>query len=146
MAAAVFVAVTTAVTGIVLRRRVALSPYQSPPRVDGDDRGPRRAVVICVTATVVVLAGLVWVSLGLAHRAAHPAGPIVEVVGHTWWWEDASHLVASALEDVLLCALVFFGSMQDKHYVNITVSAIYGYFVACAWLPLYVLIYWLPRM
>ena len=36
-------------------------------------------------------------------------------------------------------------TMEPKHFVSITVSAIYSYFVVAAWLPLYLLLYWLPR-
>jgi hypothetical protein len=35
--------------------------------------------------------------------------------------------------------------MEPEHFVSITVSAIYSYFVVAAWLPLYLLLYWLPR-
>ena len=56
-----------------------------------------------------------------------------------------SHLVASSLEDALLGGLLLWGPLEDKHYVNITVSSLYWYFVVAAWLPLYLLVYWLPR-
>jgi cytochrome c oxidase subunit II len=87
VAAAVLAAVTAVVIAAVLRRRVALGPFGDAPVVDRDDHGPRRAVAAAVAATVVVLAGLVWVSMGQSLHREHPAGPVIEVVGHMWWWE-----------------------------------------------------------
>jgi len=46
---------------------------------------------------------------------------------------------------VLLYLLMRFGPLEDKHYVDVTVSALYWYFVVAAWIPLYLLVYWLPR-
>jgi cytochrome c oxidase subunit III len=109
-------------------------------------RRNRRAVGWCLAvATMLTLVSIALRGVEFAHA-------------HVWWdanaygsivWTilgaHASHLIAAALEDLLLCALVFFGAMEPTHFVSITVSAIYSYFVAAAWLPLYLLVYWLPR-
>jgi cytochrome c oxidase subunit III len=97
-------------------------------------------------ATLLTLASVALRGMEFAHANVrwdtNAYGSVVWMILGT----HASHLIASALEDLLFCALVFFGSMEDKHFVTITASAIYGYFIAGAWLPLYVLLYWLPRL
>jgi cytochrome c oxidase subunit III len=37
------------------------------------------------------------------------------------------------------------GPVEEKHYVDITVNAVYWYFVALSWVGLYVVIFLLPR-
>ena len=93
-----------------------------------------------LSAGTIALRGLELAQLH-ARWDGHAYGSIVWTILGT----HLSHLVASTLEDVLLCLLVLFGPLEDKHYVNITVSAIYWYFVVAAWIPLYLLVYWLPR-
>ena len=75
------------------------------------------------------------------------------------WWDDhaygsavwlllgmhAAHLVASAIENVLLLALVILGPLERKHFVDVHVNALYWYFIVAVWLPIYVLIFVAPR-
>jgi heme/copper-type cytochrome/quinol oxidase subunit 3 len=56
-----------------------------------------------------------------------------------------AHVVASVLENALLALVMLRGPLQDKHFVDTTVNAIYWYFVVLAWLPLYVLVFLAPR-
>jgi cytochrome c oxidase subunit 3 len=93
-----------------------------------------------LSAGTIALRGLELAQLHVRWDA-HAYGSIVWTITGT----HLSHLIASALEDVLLCGLMLFGPLEDKHYVNITVSCLYWYFVVAAWIPLYLLIYWLPR-
>jgi cytochrome c oxidase subunit 2 len=83
----VFAAVVLAVVAILLRHRVVLTPLQGRVVPAGEDRAPGRAVVVCGAATAVILAGLLWSSLGPGHPAERPPALVVEVVGHLWWWE-----------------------------------------------------------
>ncbi len=55
------------------------------------------------------------------------------------------HLVSSTVENGLLAALMYRGSVEPKHYVDVNVNALYWYFVVGAWIPLYVLVFWGPR-
>ena len=109
-------------------------------------RSDRRATTrYLIVATILSLGTIALRGLELAQLHVrwdgHAYGSIVWMILGT----HLSHLVASTLEDALLCALLLLGPLEDKHYVNITVSALYWYFVVAAWLPLYLLIYWLPR-
>jgi heme/copper-type cytochrome/quinol oxidase subunit 3 len=56
------------------------------------------------------------------------------------------HLIASTLENVLLAALMRAGPLERKHFVDVNVNAIYWYFVVLAWLPIYIIIYFGPRL
>lgn len=109
-------------------------------------RRDRRAVGrYLVAATLLTFGAIALRGLELAHANVWWDTNAYGSIVWTILGAHASHLIASALEDVLLCALVFFGAMEPKHFVSITVSAIYSYFVAAVWLPLYLLLYWLPR-
>jgi heme/copper-type cytochrome/quinol oxidase subunit 3 len=56
------------------------------------------------------------------------------------------HLIASTLENVLIAVLMRAGPVEQKHFVDVNVNAIYWYFVVVAWLPVYVIIYFAPRI
>ena len=109
-------------------------------------RRDRRAVGwYLAIATLLTLASIALRGFEFAHANVWWDTNAYGSIVWTIFGAHASHLIASALEDLLLCALVFFGPIEPKHFVSITVSAIYTYFVVAAWLPLYLLVYWLPR-
>jgi heme/copper-type cytochrome/quinol oxidase subunit 3 len=56
------------------------------------------------------------------------------------------HLIASTLENVLIGLLMLRGPVERKHFVDTNVNAIYWYFVVLAWLPIYAMIYFAPRV
>ena len=56
------------------------------------------------------------------------------------------HLLAGVGENVLFVVLMFTGPVEKKFMVDVHVNGLYWYFVVVVWLPLYVLIYWAPRM
>ena len=56
------------------------------------------------------------------------------------------HLVASVLETFLLAVLFMNRPIEAKHFGDAEVNALYWYFVVGAWLPLYVLVFFGPRM
>jgi cytochrome c oxidase subunit I+III len=96
-------------------------------------------------ATALTLGTLALRGLELARLPMRWDGHAYGSIVWTILGAHAMHLVASALEDLLLCALLVIGPVEDKHYVDVTVSALYWYFVVAAWIPLYLLVYWLPR-
>lgn len=105
----------------------------------------RAATRYLIVATVLSLGTIALRGLEMAQLHVrwdgHAYGSIVWMILGT----HLSHLLASTLEDALLCALLLLGPLEDKHYVSVTVSALYWYFVVAAWIPLYLLVYWLPR-
>jgi cytochrome c oxidase subunit 1/cytochrome c oxidase subunit I+III len=56
------------------------------------------------------------------------------------------HLIASTLENVLLALLMLRGPVERKHFVDVNVNAVYWYFVVIGWLPIYMILYFSPRL
>jgi cytochrome c oxidase subunit 1/cytochrome c oxidase subunit I+III len=56
------------------------------------------------------------------------------------------HLITTTLEVLLLTLWVFLRGFDMKHRVDITVVAVYWYWVVAIWLPLYAMIYFVPRL
>lgn len=97
-----------------------------------DRRATSRYLIVATILSVgtIALRGLELTQLHVRWDG-HAYGSIVWTIMGT----HLSHLVASTLEDVLLCGLVLLGPLEDKHYVNATVSCLYWYFVVAAWIP-----------
>jgi len=57
-----------------------------------------------------------------------------------------THVLAETGENVLLALVLCCGRLERKHYGDVHVNMVYWYFVVGAWLALYALVYWLPRL
>ena len=69
----------------------------------------------------------------------HPAHAPAILVVHF------AHILAATLETLTLGILMLRGPVEKKQYGDITINAAYWYFVVLAWLPVYAIIYWVPR-
>jgi heme/copper-type cytochrome/quinol oxidase subunit 3 len=58
----------------------------------------------------------------------------------------ATHLITDAIDTWVLTALMFTRHAQPRRFSDVTDNAFYWNFVVASWLPLYVLIYWVPRL
>jgi cytochrome c oxidase subunit 3 len=67
---------------------------------------------------------IVWVLLGL----------------HT------THIITDVLDTAVLTVLMFVGPIEEKRFVDVAENALYWNFVVLAWLPIYAVIYWAPRL
>lgn len=56
------------------------------------------------------------------------------------------HLLVLFFEVVFLALWVFFRPFDEKHRIDITVTAVYWYWVAGIWIPLYAILYFGPRI
>jgi heme/copper-type cytochrome/quinol oxidase subunit 3 len=56
-----------------------------------------------------------------------------------------THLVTDLLDSLVLLALMFFGPITGKRFVDVSENGLYWYFVVGAWVPVYFAIYWLTR-
>jgi heme/copper-type cytochrome/quinol oxidase subunit 3 len=101
------------------------------------------ALAVCVVAGLasLTLRGFEFAALG-CRWDSHAYGSIVWAIlaMHT------AHLVTSTLENVLLTLLMLRGPLERKHFVDANVNAVYWYFVVAAWLPLYLIVFWGPRL
>lgn len=67
---------------------------------------------------------LVWVLLGL----------------------HATHIITDVGDTLVLTALMFTRHAKGKRFSDVSDNCFYWYFVVAAWLPLYLLVYWFPRL
>jgi cytochrome c oxidase subunit I+III len=56
------------------------------------------------------------------------------------------HLVTDLYDTIVLTAIMFSGPLESKRFVDVSENSAYWYFVLLAWLPIYAVIYWAPRL
>jgi cytochrome c oxidase subunit 3 len=56
-----------------------------------------------------------------------------------------AHIVAATLETLVIGILMFVGPVEEKHFTDIAVNAVYWYFVAISWVALYAIVFIAPR-
>ena len=56
------------------------------------------------------------------------------------------HVVTDPLDSAVLAVLMFVGPVEEHRFVDVEENAVYWYFVVLAWLPIYGVIYWAPRV
>jgi len=57
-----------------------------------------------------------------------------------------SLLFLSMIENWVFTVLFWFGPVEGKHFPDVDDTCIYWYFLTLSWIPLYVLLYWGPRL
>ncbi len=57
-----------------------------------------------------------------------------------------THIVTDFLDTAVLTVLMFTGPVEERRYIDVEENALYWYFVVLAWLPIYGVIYWAPRL
>jgi heme/copper-type cytochrome/quinol oxidase subunit 3 len=58
----------------------------------------------------------------------------------------ALHVITDAGDTIVLAVLMFTRHGHGKRFSDVSDNAFYWYFVVFTWIPLYLLIYWFPRM
>ena len=56
-----------------------------------------------------------------------------------------AHILAATLETLVLVLLMFKGPVEDRHYSDIAVNAVYWYFMALSWVAFYLIVFLAPR-
>jgi cytochrome c oxidase subunit III len=56
------------------------------------------------------------------------------------------HLATDFYDTVVLAVMAFTGPWEGKRFVDVSENAFYWYFVVLAWVPIYGVIYWAPRL
>jgi len=56
------------------------------------------------------------------------------------------HLFVMAAEDIYITLWTFLKGIDDKHRLDITVAAVYWYWIVGTWALLYILVFWGPRI
>jgi cytochrome c oxidase subunit 3 len=113
----------------------------------GNNRN-NQSIFVAGTAISVLLACLVLVFRTLEFQAlgfrwdSHPYGSIV------WTMAGFPHVhVASAIVGTAVVTLLgWIGYFHKERQIGVIVDTIYWNFVALAWIPLYVVLVWVPRL
>lgn len=108
-----------------------------------DRRGVIRGLLIATAMSVAVAALRWWELLALqvrwdAHAYASAAWGVVVL--------HATLLVVDVFETGTLAALFLSRKAKRKHYPDACDAALYQYFLSLAWVPLYFIVYWGPRL
>jgi cytochrome c oxidase subunit III len=102
----------------------------------------------------------VWMVIALAFAAAFNIVRIFEFRHlNVTWDRDAygsivwmllglhtTHILTDFLDSTVLAVLMFVGPIEEHRFVDVEENAVYWYFVVLAWLPIYGVIYWAPRL
>ncbi len=102
----------------------------------------------------------VWLVVCILFGVAFNAVRILEFRHlNVWWDHDAygsivwlllglhtTHIVTDLLDTIVLTVLMFVGPIEERRFVDVEENAVYWYFVVFAWLPIYGVIYWAPRL
>jgi len=56
------------------------------------------------------------------------------------------HLLTDVFDTIVLMVLMFTGPIEGRRHVDIAENALYWYFVVYSWIPIYLVLYWMPRL
>ena len=56
------------------------------------------------------------------------------------------HLATDVYDTLVLAVLFFTGPLEGRRHVDVAENALYWYFVVYSWIPIYLVIYWVPRL
>ena len=108
-----------------------------------DPAGVRLGMVVCLAFAVafIVLRAIEFRALNVAWDTNAYGSAVWMLLGlHT------VHLVTDALDTLVLAALMFAGPIEGKRFVDVSENAEYWWFVVLAWLPIWFVIYLVPRL
>jgi cytochrome c oxidase subunit I+III len=57
-----------------------------------------------------------------------------------------AHILTDFVDSGVLLALLFLGPIEESHFVDVSENAMYWYFVVLSWIPIYAVIYFVPRI
>ncbi|CAN7783420.1 cytochrome c oxidase subunit I [Paraburkholderia hospita] len=110
---------------------------------NGNREGARLWLVICLAFALMflVLRGFEFAALNVMWYANAYGSIVWLLLGlHT------THLITDTVDTAVLAALLYLGPYEGKRLVDTSENAVYWYFVVLSWLPIYLVIYFAPRM
>jgi len=101
-----------------------------------------------------------WMAAALAVALAFNIVRIFEFRALNVWWDENAygsvvwtllgfhtfHIVTDFVDSLVLLALLFIGPIEESHFVDVADNAMYWYFVVFSWIPIYAVIYIVPRI
>ena len=108
-----------------------------------DERKMRIGLVICTLIGVVLVAvrALEFTTLNVRWDSNAYGSVVWVLLGlHT------VHLLTDLYDTIVLTVLMFTGPLEGRRHVDVAENALYWYFVVYSWIPIYLVIYWMPRL
>jgi heme/copper-type cytochrome/quinol oxidase subunit 3 len=101
-----------------------------------------------------------WMVVAIAFAVAFNVVRVFEFRALNVWWDTnaygsvvwmllglhTTHLVTDLLDSAVLAVLMFTGPVEQKRFSDVSENSFYWYFVVLAWLPIYAVIYFGPRV
>ena len=110
---------------------------------DGDDARLRLWLVVCL------LMGLAMLAVRALEFTALNARWDTNAYGSALWFLlglHTVHLATDVYDTAVLTVLMFTGPLEGRRHVDAAENAIFWYFVVYAWIPVYAITYWMPRL
>jgi cytochrome c oxidase subunit III len=100
-----------------------------------------------------------WMTVSTLFSLAVLAVRALEFQHLNTWWDSTAygsavwmilglhtlHLVTDAYDTIVLNVLVFTGPLEGRRFVDVSENALYWFFVVASWLPVYAVLYGVPR-
>ena len=100
-----------------------------------------------------------WMSIALGVALAFNVVRIFEFQSLNVWYDEnaygsivwmllgfhTAHILTDFLDSSVLLVLMFVGPIEESHFVDVAENSMYWYFVVISWLPIYAVIYLVPR-
>jgi cytochrome c oxidase subunit III len=98
-------------------------------------------VVMCIMGTIpLIIRGVEFTQLNISWDANAYGSVLWFLLGlHT------THLLTDVVDTYVLTALMFTRHGKGKRFADVEDNAVYWDFVILSWLPIYLLLYWMPR-
>lgn len=109
----------------------------------GDARALRIGMLIGAVMAILFLSIKAYEYSHLEYRwDSHAYGSIVWAISGF----HAIHVTALVLKTIFVDVLAWRGYFNPERRLGVTVNGIYWHFVVAVWVPLYLLLYWSPRL
>lgn len=100
-----------------------------------------------------------WIVVTAVFELAFAIVRIFEFQSLNVWWDQnaygsliwallgyhATHVVTDLIDTIVLAVLMFVGPITESQFVDVSENSFYWYFVLALWVPIYVLVYLIPR-
>jgi cytochrome c oxidase subunit III len=110
---------------------------------DGDERKMRIGLVVMVAFGLVLIAirAFEFTTLNVRWDTNAYGSVVWMLIGlHT------AHLITDVYDTAVLMVLMFSGPIEGRRHVDVAENAMYWYFVVYSWIPIYAVLYWMPRL
>jgi cytochrome c oxidase subunit III len=150
-----------------------LSPVWPPPGIDPPKLLlPTINTVILLASSIPIFIAdrgitkgsrtrLLWgMSIGGAMAIVFLVLKVVEYADVPYRWDDhaygsivwlivgfhSSHVASVVLKALVVVTLGFRGFFNEKRHLGVQINGLYWHFVVAVWVPLYLMLYWTPRL